>query len=160
MSKLDQKDDIMSADKTESYVTMIIDGQMFGLPIARVHDVFMLDALTRVPMAAEEIAGILNLRGRIVTAIDMRKRLSLAPFEDYKNCMAIGIESKGESYGLMIDKVGEVMDLPVDGIEANPVNLDKKWVEISAGVYRLEGALMIVLDVDRVLGSLGEKLAA
>ena len=94
------------------YVTATVGGQLFGLPIARVQDVFVLDRLTRVPLAAPEIAGVLNLRGRIVTAIDMRRRLGLAPAGEVRRRMAIGIEYKGKSYGLLIDAIGEVLNLP------------------------------------------------
>ena len=132
------------------YVTATVAGQLFGLPIARVQDVFVLDRLTRVPLAAPEIAGVLNLRGRIVTAIDMRRRLGLAPGE-VRKCMAIGIEYRGESYGLLIDMIGEVLNLPSSGRESNPVNLDARLARVSAGVHRLEDRLMVVLDVDRVL---------
>jgi purine-binding chemotaxis protein CheW len=132
------------------YVTATVGGQLFGLPIARVQDVFVLDRLTRVPLAAPEIAGVLNLRGRIVTAIDMRLRLGLAPGEVRKR-MAIGIEFRGESYGLLIDAIGEVLSLPSGGLEGNPVNLEARLARVSAGVHRLEDRLMVVLDVDRVL---------
>src|SRR5947209_20274647 len=93
------------------YVTVMIGGQLFGLPINRVQDVFMLDRLTRVPLSPREIAGVLNLRGRIVTAIDMRCRLGLPAMEGRKGTMAVGTEYRGESYGLIIGPVGGVMTL-------------------------------------------------
>jgi purine-binding chemotaxis protein CheW len=133
------------------YVTATVGGQLFGLPIGSVQDVFVLDRLTRVPLAASEIAGVLNLRGRIVTAIDMRRRLGLAPPGEVRRRMAIGIEYKGESYGLLIDAIGEVLDLPAAGREGNPVNLEPGLARVSAGVHRLEDRLLVVLDVDRVL---------
>jgi purine-binding chemotaxis protein CheW len=133
------------------YVTATVGGQLFGLPIARVQDVFVLDRLTRVPLAPPEIAGVLNLRGRIVTAIDLRRRLSLAPPSEARKRMAIGIEYKGESYGLLIDVIGEVLNLPASGRESNPVNLEARLARVSAGVHRLEDRLLVVLDVDRVL---------
>ena len=133
------------------YVTVMIGGHLFGLPIARVQDVFVPDRLTRVPLAPPEVAGILNLRGRVVTAIEMRARLDLGAREPGRPVMAIGIELKGESYGLLIDTVGEVMQLPNSACEAKPTNLDARLARVAAGIYRLEGQLMIVLDVDRVL---------
>jgi purine-binding chemotaxis protein CheW len=133
------------------YVTATVGGQLFGLPIGRVQDVFVLDRLTRVPLAAPEIAGVLNLRGRIVTAIDMRRRLGLAPAGEVRRRMAIGIEYKGESYGLLIDAIGEVLNLPTAGREGNPVNLEPGLARVSAGVHRLADRLLVVLDVDRVL---------
>jgi purine-binding chemotaxis protein CheW len=133
------------------YVTAVIGDQLFGLPISRVQDVFAPDRLTRVPLAAPEISGLLNLRGRIITVIDMRVRLGLNNPSGDQARMAIGIEHRGESYGLLIDVVGEVLELPANGIEPNPVNLDSGLAGVSAGIHRLEGRLLVVLDVDRVL---------
>src|SRR5881398_3232526 len=147
-------------DTVIEYVTVMIGGQLFGLPISRVQDVFMPDRLTRVPLAPPEIAGVLNLRGRIVTTIDMRRRLGLLPREDNKPSMAVGIELKGESYGLLIDTVGEVMKLGEATLEANPVNLDPRLARVSAGVHRLDGQLMVILDVESVLNASAEPLAA
>jgi purine-binding chemotaxis protein CheW len=140
-----------TTDHTIEYVTATIGGQLFGLPISGVQDVFVPERVTRVPLAAPEFAGMLNLRGRIVTAIDMRLRLGLPPTEEGKPRMAIGIESKGESYGLLIDTIGEVIRLEAASCESNPVNLDARLSRVSAGVHRLDGNLLVVLDVDRVL---------
>jgi purine-binding chemotaxis protein CheW len=133
------------------YVTAMIGGQLFGLPISRVQDVFMPDRLTPVPLASSEIAGILNLRGRIVTVIDMRRRLGVPKRDGDRPAMAVGIEYRGESYGLLIDDIGEVMKLPDSSREVNPINLDAGLTQVSAGVYRLEAQLLVILDVDRVL---------
>jgi purine-binding chemotaxis protein CheW len=138
-------------DSVVEYVTATVGGQLFGLPISRVQDVFATDRLARVPLAPLEIAGLLNLRGRIVTAIDMRRRLGLEALADDAPRMAVGVESKGESYGLLIDVIGEVLKLPTAGREDNPVNLDPGLARVSAGVHRLDGKLLVVLDVDRVL---------
>ena len=140
-----------AADLVTEYVTMTIGDHMFGLPIFRVQDVFVPVGLTRVPLAPPEVAGILNLRGRVVTAIDMRSRLEFGEREPGLPMMAIGIECKGESYGLLVDAVGEVMQLDNSACEAKPANLDPRLSRVAAGIYRLEGQLMVVLDVDRVL---------
>jgi purine-binding chemotaxis protein CheW len=81
----------------------------------------------------------------------MRRRLGLAPPGEVRKRMAIGIEYKGESYGLLIDAIGEVLNLPTAGREGNPVNLEPGLARVSAGVHRLEDRLLVVLDVDRVL---------
>jgi purine-binding chemotaxis protein CheW len=128
----------------------MIGGQLFGLPIVRVQDVFIPERLTRVPLAPPEIAGILNLRGRIVTLIDMRRRFGLGERRG-DACMAIGVESRTESYGLLIDSVGEVLKLDDAEREPNPINLDQRLARVSAGIHRLDGQLLIVVDVDRVL---------
>ena len=140
-----------AAELITEYVTVTIGDHMFGLPIFRVQDVFVPDRLTRVPLAPPEVAGILNLRGRVVTAIDMRSRLDFGEREPGTPVMAIGIELKGESYGLLVDAVGEVMQLHNSACEAKPANLDPRLSRVAAGIYRLEGQLMVVLDVDRVL---------
>ena len=142
------------------YVTAMIGGQLFGLPISRVQDVFMPERVTRVPLASREIAGVLNLRGRIVTVVDMRARLGLPPADHGRTPMAVGVDLRGESYGLMIDQIGEVLRLPEDSREENPVNLDPRMTKLAGGVHRLDGQLMVVLDVDRVLELSPEMMAA
>jgi len=142
------------------FVTFTIAGQMFGLPIGRVQDVFKPARITRVPLADSEIAGVLNLRGRIMTAIDMRCRLEVKQRDESAAPMAIGIEAKGESFGLLVDAVGEVLSLPDFDREPNPINLDGELAALAAGVYRLDGQLLVVLDVDRVLDLRNRPIAA
>jgi purine-binding chemotaxis protein CheW len=141
------------------YVTFAAADQMFGLPIERVQDVFQVSHITRVPLAEPEIAGVLNLRGRIVTAIHLGNRLELQSHGAPLPPMAIGIESGAESFGLLVDAVGEVLKLADGDREANPINLDRKLARVSAGVFRLDGQLLVILDVDRVL-DLGTEAAA
>jgi len=138
-------------DSVIEYVTAMIGGQLFGLPISRVQDVFKPEGLTWVPLAPPEIAGLLNLRGRIVTVVDMRRRLDFEAHEGGGAPLAVGIEHRGESYGLLIDEIGEVLKLSAASREDNPVNLVHRLARVSAGVHRLDGRLVVVLDVDRVL---------
>ncbi|NWG47224.1 MAG: chemotaxis protein CheW [Alphaproteobacteria bacterium] len=133
------------------FVTVSVGGQLFGIPVSVIQDVFSPAAVTRVPLARPEVSGVLNLRGRIVTAIDLRCRFSIADEERPERPMAIGIEKAGEVYGLMVDEVGEVLRLEAGDIDPNPVNLDDRWARFSAGIHRLDGRLMVVLDVDRLL---------
>jgi purine-binding chemotaxis protein CheW len=149
-----------AAEPMTEYVTVTIGDHLFGLPIFRVQDVFVPDRLTRVPLAPPEVAGILNLRGRVVTAIDMRIRLDLGSRARDQPMMAIGIEHRSESYGLLVDSVGEVIALRNSACEAKPANLDPRLSRVAAGIYRLEGQLMVVLDVDRVLDVKNGAMAA
>jgi purine-binding chemotaxis protein CheW len=113
--------------------------------------VFIASALTDVPLSPREIVGLLNLRGRVVTAMCLRRRLGLPDrTEDGRN-MAVGLEHQGESYGLLVDQVGEVMKLSAETHEPNPVHMDPRWVKLSRGVHRLDEKLLIILDVDAVL---------
>ena len=142
------------------YVTVVIGNQLFGLPISQVQDVFMPDRLARVPLASAEIAGVLNLRGRIVTAIDMHCRLGLGKRKSDRPAMAVGIEFHGESYGLLIDTVGEVLKLADSTREPVPVNLEPHLARVSSGVHRLDKQLLVVLDVERIFDTGHEAVAA
>lgn len=144
-----QPDDPEAA--TEGFVTVMTAGQLFGLRLERVRDVFVPRGLSQVPLAPPEVVGLLNLRGRIVTAIDLRRRLGLPPRADGGTPIAVGIEERGELYGIIVDQVGDVLRLKRSSYEANPVNLDKRWSRLCAGVHRLDHDLMVVLDVDKVL---------
>jgi len=136
---------------TREFVTMIIEGQLFGIPVLQVQDVLGPQKITRVPLAPKEIAGSLNLRGRIVTAIDVRTRLSLPSNKESEKNMSVVVDHGGEFYSLIVDQVGEVMALPASDYEKTPATLDDRWREVSDGVYRLKDTLLIVLDVKRLL---------
>ncbi len=142
----------MSASESNNeYVTVTIGGQLFGIPVLSIEDVLGSQTITRIPLAPHQVAGALNLRGRIVTAIDVRRRLGLPPVEGGTGGKSVVVEHHGESYSLMIDDVGEVMSLPPEQFDRNPPTLDPRWQEVSEGIYRLDGALLIVLAVDRLL---------
>ena len=155
-----ERPDAATDEEEQVFVTLTVADQLCGVPVLGVRDILGEHKITRIPLAPQEIAGSLNLRGRIVTAIDMRRRLSLPPRADDRPSMAVGIELKGESYGLLIDTVGEVMKLGDDTREPNPVNLDPRLARVSGGVHRLEGQLMVILDVDQVLSASAEPMAA
>lgn len=143
----------VSADNATAreFVTMVIDGQIFGIPVLQVQDVLGPQKITRVPLAPREVAGSLNLRGRIVTAIDVRTRLGIGPRGGEEKSMSVVVDHNGEFYSLIVDQVGEVMSLSASDFEQTPATLDEKWREISDGVYRLRDMLLIVLDVKRLL---------
>ncbi len=137
-------------DGPREFVTATLGGQLFGVPVLSVHDILSPHALTSVPLAPPEVAGALNLRGRIVTAIDLRVRLAMTP-ANRETSMGIVVEHRGEPYSLLIDEVGEVLSVDAEAFEHNPPTLDSCWREVASGVYRLEGRLLVVLDVDRLL---------
>ena len=143
----------LSGGASQQFVTVRIGPQLFGLPIALVHEVFVPEAITSVPLAPTAIAGLLNLRGRIVTMLDMRRLLGLGARDGVS--MAVGFEHQGEAFGLMIDDVGEVLALDGAKREPNPANLDARWAEVASGVHRLAGELMLILNVELVLRRAG-----
>lgn len=138
---------------SQEFVTLRLAGQLLGIPVLQVHDVLKAQNMTPVPIAPNWVAGLINLRGRIVTCIDLRARLGLpaAQPEDGATGMSVVVEQNGEPYSLLIDKVGDVLKLPIDDYERNPVTLEASWAEVSAGVYRLDGELLVILDVKTLL---------
>ena len=143
--------DIEAAEAATEFVTFTIAGQLFGIHVLKVQDVLGSMKTTRVPLAPPEIAGSLNLRGRIVTAIDVRLRLGLPPQESQEVSMAIVVEHEHELYSLLVDQVGEVLALAPDGFEHNPPTLDPRFRDYSDGIYRLDKQLLVVLSVERLL---------
>lgn len=140
-----------AAGQTLDFVTMTIAGQLFGIPVLTVQDILGPQKITRIPLAPPEVAGSLNLRGRIVTAIDVRLRLGLEPRAEGEPAMSVVVDHRGESYSLLVDSVGEVLSLDASDYERNPPTLDARWRDFSDGIYRLNGQLLVVLDVEQLL---------
>ena len=139
------------SDETEEFVTFTIAGQLFGIPVLQIQDVLSSYQITPIPLAPPEIKGSLNLRGRVVTAIDVRLRLGLAARPEEAESMSIVAENEGELYSLMVDSVGEVLALSQNAYERNLPTLDAKFRAFSDGIYRLDKQLLVVLDVNRLL---------
>lgn len=133
------------------FVTMTIAGQLFGIPVLQVQDVLSPQKIARIPLAPPEVAGSLNLRGRIVTSIDVRTRLGLSTRPEAQRGMSVVVDHGGELYSLVVDVVGEVMRLANADFENSPPTLDLRWREVSSGIYRLKDQLLVVLDVSRLL---------
>lgn len=133
------------------YVTFTSAGQLFGLPIEHVRDVFTPANITRVPLAGSEIAGVLNLRGRIITVIDLANLLYPEPPEHSGAQMVIGIERGSESFGILVDRACEVLSLADADLEPTPANLDPTLDAIAAGVFRLDDKILVALDAERTL---------
>jgi len=147
-------------DDISEYVTARVEGQLFGLPIAHVHDVFKPQRATRVPLAPTQVSGILNLRGRIVTLVDLRRRIGMPARDEAASSMAIGIEVQNEFWGLLVDSVGEVMKLSRHDLQPNPANLEQGLARVAAGLFQLDRELLVILDVERVLEFSSESIAA
>jgi purine-binding chemotaxis protein CheW len=138
--------------ETESmYVTLTVADQLCGVPVLSVRDVLGEQSITRIPLAPPEVAGSLNLRGRIVTAVDLRRRLRLPPAPAGRPPMSVVTEQGGELYALLVDQVREVMTLKSSQFERTPPTLPGAWAGFCEGVYRLPGNLLVVLDVARLL---------
>jgi purine-binding chemotaxis protein CheW len=137
----------------DDFVTFFIADQMFGIPVLKVQDILQPQHIASIPLAPPEVRGSINLRGRIVTVIDVRVRLGLKPKAktDTGKGMGVTVEHGHDLYTLLVDRIGDVMGLSGDNFERNPATLDPKWREFSIGVYRLEKKILVVLDIERLL---------
>lgn len=131
-------------------ITVELGEQLLGIDVADVHDVIRLTAISRVPLAPKWVAGVMNLRGRIVTAIDLRARFGMPARPAGKAAMCVVIEYRGEPYGLIVDDVGDVIDVNPQEAETNPVTLDPRWQHVSDGIVKLD-RLLIVANVAAVM---------
>lgn len=142
----------------DQLVTVVVDDYVFGLPIGRVQDVFRLGAMTRVPLAPPDVLGLANLRGRVVTALDLRRRLGF-PARSNDGQLAVGVEAGAEQYGLVVDAVGDVVRLGHDSLMDASPGMVGPWADVIRGVYRHEERLLIALDVDALLSIPDPELA-
>jgi len=138
-------------DTSREFVTASIGDQKCGIAVLQVQDVLAPQRITPIPLAPPEVSGSLNLRGRIVTAIDLRIRMGLPEREKEAHTMSIVVEHQHELYSLIVDDVGEVLKVSEKSFERNPATLDPLWRTYSEGVYRLEEGLLVVLDVSTLL---------
>ncbi len=142
---------LVAAGEATQYVSIMLGDQLCGIPVLLVHDVLGPQKITRIPLAPPEVAGSLNLRGRIVTAIDVRQRLSMDPRPEELHGMSVVVEHGGELYSLMVDEVGEVLSLDDALFEPHPPTMAGHIREVSTGIHRLKDRLLVVLDVSTVL---------
>ncbi len=144
----------VNASLQNQLLTFYLDRQIFGIPVSFIKDIFKSAKITQVPLTPPEIAGVVNLRGHIVTAIDLRHKLCIPHVEGEKKAnMNIAVEVGEEMYSFIVDSVSEVMTFAKKDFEENPSTLDDRLKDLSLGIYKLEGKLLIVLDVNKVIGT-------
>lgn len=159
-SKKAASDAAQDSGATREFVTASVGDQMCGIAVLQVQDVLAPQRITPIPLAPPEVSGSLNLRGRIVTAIDLRIRMGLPEREDGARTMSIVVEHQHELYSLIVDDVGDVLKVSEKNFERNPATLDSLWRTYSEGVYRLEEGLLVVLDVSTLLSFNADEEAA
>jgi purine-binding chemotaxis protein CheW len=134
------------------FVTFTVNNQLFGVHVLRVQDILQTEKIAPIPLAPPEVRGSINLRGRIVTVIDVRVRLGLEPLDHEENKqMGVTVEMGPDLYTLLVDSIGDVISLPGDLYEKTPGTLNPAWRDFASGVYRLDGRIMVVLEIDRLL---------
>lgn len=138
-------------DYENQYVSFWVDNQLLGVPVNAVQEVLNPQTIARVPKSRPEIAGLLNLRGQIVTAINLRKRMGLPELDGGRDSMNVVFRYDDESFSLLVDEVGEVINVQADSMEPVPHTLDSHWKAVTKGVFRLKERLFIILNVGAIL---------
>ena len=138
-------------DYANQYVSFRVDGQLLGVPVNVVQEVLNPQMIARTPRARPEISGLLNLRGQIVTAVDLRKRMGLPPLEGDRDSMNVVFRQAGESFSLLVDEVGDVINVSTETMEPVPHTLDERWKQVTTGVFQLEDRLFVILNVEAIL---------
>lgn len=138
-------------DYQSQYVSFWIEDQLIGVPVNTVQEVLNPQIIAPTPLARPEIAGLLNLRGQIVTAVNLRRRLGLEARPIDRPSMNVVVRFRGESYSLLVDEVGDVINVSGQELEPTPRTVDGLWKLFTSGVFRLENRLFVILDVPALL---------
>jgi purine-binding chemotaxis protein CheW len=133
-------------DYENQYVSFLVDGQLLGIPVNSVQEVLNPQKIAFVPLASAEVSGLLNLRGQIVTAVNLRRRLGLPDIDGDRQSMNVVVRHGGESYSLLVDEVGDVINVSGDVLQPPPATLDEQWKKFTSGVFRLENRLFVILN--------------
>jgi purine-binding chemotaxis protein CheW len=133
------------------YCTFYVDGHYFGLDVLRVQEVIRYQAMTRVPLAAPEVRGLINLRGQIVTAIDLRRRLGLSERPAEQMPLNVVVQTDDGAVSLLVDEIGDVLEVPEQQFERPPDTLHATMRDLIRGVYKLKERLLLILDTTNIL---------
>ena len=144
--------------ESQQYSTFMVDGLFFGVEVQRVQEVIKFQNMTPVPLASRMVRGLINLRGQIVTAIDLRRRLDLKEREEGEEPMNVVIRTDEGAVSLLVDEIGDVLELTEDTLEPPPPTIRGVARELVTGVHKLEGQLLLILDIDKVITVTQEKV--
>jgi purine-binding chemotaxis protein CheW len=142
---------------SQQFCTFLVDGEMFGTPVARVQEVIQQQEMTPVPLAPDVVAGMMNLRGQIVCAIDLRRRLQLPDRAADQTPMSVVVRTNQGTVSLLVDEIGDVIEVTDEARERAPETLQGVAREVIEGVYKLPDRLLLALDVNRV-AEVGERI--
>ncbi len=141
----------ITKDSKKQFLTMNVAGQLLGIAINTIREVLSSQTITRVPLSPKEVMGSLNLRGRIVTAIDLRVILNLTTDKNNINNTSVVVDHENELYSFVVDSIGEVLEISTSEFVSNPTNLNKNWQDLSLGICPLKDKLLVILDIKKVL---------
>jgi purine-binding chemotaxis protein CheW len=148
----------MSASGQNQYCTFAVAGLYFGVPVARVQEVILQQPITRVPLSASEVSGLINLRGQLVTAIELRRRLGLPERPANIAGMNVLIRNSEGAVSLVVDQIDEVLEVDPECVEPPPETMRAEARKFVLGAAKLKGRLMLLLDSEKVLDLNGYSL--
>jgi purine-binding chemotaxis protein CheW len=131
--------------------TFVLGDLLFGVPVMKVQEVLRFQTMTRVPLASNVVRGLINLRGQIVTAIDVRARFGLPPLGDAQEPMNVVLSTGEGVVSLLVDDIGDVLEVHDSEFERAPETLPGVFRDVVLGLYKLERRLLLLLDVERIV---------
>lgn len=137
-------------ENNELYTTFYLHSHLIGVEVLKVQEVMICQKMTRVPLASKEIAGLINLRGNVVTSVDLRELMGFPPREENGEVMNIVVKTSSDTLSLMVDKVGDVIGISPTLFEPCPPILDRRLKNVSKGVFKTAEQLLVVLDVEKL----------
>ncbi len=138
-------------DGEHQYCTFFADGYYFGVDVLQVQEIIRYQEMTRIPLAPPVVRGLINLRGQIVAAIDLRRRLGLSESPDTNLPLNVVIETADGAVSLLVDEIGDVLNVEEDAFERPPETLQGIARELIRGVYKLKDRLLLILDIEKTL---------
>lgn len=137
--------------KTQQFCTFFLKDQFFGVPVQQVQEVIRYQEMTRVPLVPQVIRGLINLRGQIVMALDLRRRFGIEALPDSQLPMNVVVRTDDGAVSFLVDEIGDVLEASEENFEPPPETLKGEARELVRGVYKLQDRLMLVLDTGRTV---------
>jgi purine-binding chemotaxis protein CheW len=149
--EIEPADGAMRREDDEKHCFIVyVGGEPFGLPVDCVQTIFQIESITPVPLGPREVVGLVNLRGKIVTAVSLRRRLQMPDAPQEKSILAIGMEYRGENFALVVDEVGDVVSLDPQTRIPLPPHLNQHRTKLTEAVYRLDHGILSLLHIGGV----------
>ncbi|MCI0699858.1 MAG: chemotaxis protein CheW [Planctomycetia bacterium] len=138
------------------YCTFFLDGYYFGIDVLKVQEIIRYQEMTRVPLAPPVVHGLINLRGQIVTALDLRRRLEMPDRAATELPVNVVVHTDDGAVSLLVDEIGDVLSVPEKAFERTPETLQGIAQELIRGAYKLENRLLLLLDIGKTLATSAE----
>lgn len=135
----------------QQFTTFLLDGHLFGVEVETVQEVIRYQEMTRVPLATGAVGGLINLRGQVITALDLRHRLGMPERPEGQLPMNVVVRTDDGAVSLLVDQIGEVIETDVAHFESPPDTVTAMAHDLIRGAFKLDGVLLLALDVPRTV---------